>query len=150
MYMSYYQNKIMDLFQSTDYCPLGVNDRSLQDLIFRAIKIINSLQPQIKLWSLKFKLKNILSTTLNQINRGGLFYGLPKIHKHPTNPPIKPVVYQINQPTAPIARLIDKKVQPALFANNPHLLSSTPHVMDTINGWTPNGTKLVSLDVKSL
>ena len=93
--------------------------------------------------------KLLSDLTLTEV-RIGLFYGLPKIHKSATDPPLRPVVSQVNHPTAGLARWIDAMLQSRLYANNPQLLRSTEHATSVFDRIEVQSGYFLSLDVKSL
>ena len=150
MSKSFYTNAINCLLDTTDYTPLipGTNHK---ELVLEKVRLaLVQTMKGIRKSLLIRNLKEVLRETLNQKNRLGLFYGLPKVHKSVKNPPVRPVVSQVNHPTAPLARFIDTLIQPTLFQKNPHLLKSTHHALEVLKTWDTEGQKFMTFDVKSL
>ena len=81
------------------------------------------------------------------------FYGLPKIHKPPTElgiPPIRPIVSHTNSLLSHTASFIDHVLQP-LARSYPDYLHNSTSLIQTLTDFkiTPN-TTLISIDVISL
>lgn len=148
MSKDFYKRNVNKLLLSTDYqIEKNVNVDDLSNSVrSESIKLINSLKRDYN----KFRVRQTIKETSSREQRLGLFYGLPKIHKSLTDPPFRPVVSQINHPTAPLARLIDKIIQDNIYKHNPHLLTSTHHALERFKEWDRANTILVSFDVKSL
>ena len=150
MSRDFYRKKVRQLIHnSTDY-ELIDNDKCSEPLE-RCNTTVRSVALSIKKLAPKYNelLDNICNT--DQKSRLGIFYGLPKIHKSVYDPPMRPVVSQVNHPTYLLASKLDKIVQYNLFSKNEHLLRSTDDALNklkAINGLTNH--YLLTLDVKSL
>ena len=146
----FYINAINSLLDTTDYASLNPGSDHKEIILKKGKSALTLTMKSVKKAFLTRRLREILRETIGQENRLGIFYGLPKVHKSVSNPPVRPVVSQINHPTAPLARFIDAIIQPALFRMNPHLLKSTHHALEILKTWDTVGLKFISFDVKSL
>ena len=95
-------------------------------------------------------LKDKIKPNIDVEPRLGLFYGLPKVHKSESSPPMRPVVSQINHPTFKLAKLLDDQCKHKLYAGNPHLLKSTLHTLEELRDLDGSNHKLITYDVSSL
>ncbi|CAJ0958839.1 unnamed protein product [Ranitomeya imitator] len=80
-----------------------------------------------------------------------VFYALPKIHKHLTCPPGRPIVASTNSVLSPLARTVEKILTPLLV----HITSFMKDTSDFLKGLGSVGTLpkdcyLVTMDVNSL
>ena len=149
MSKEFYANAISKLLNTTDYEELS----GPPDLNLFVSKICMEIKSYLKSKispTLKGKIARTLKDTSEKEKRFGFFYGLPKIHKNLRDPPMRPVVSQVNHPTAPLAILVDKIIQKSLFRENPHLLKSTDHAISKFIKINLTNAKFISLDVKSL
>lgn len=82
--------------------------------------------------------------------RTPVIYYLPKIHKHPTCPPGRPIVSGIDSISSRVGRYIDFFLQP-LVSKMPSHLKDSRHVINLLSNITPkSGCWLVTADVASL
>lgn len=79
-----------------------------------------------------------------------VMYSLPKIHKHPTEPPIRPIISGIGSITEPLSQFVDFFLKD-LVASLPSYLRDTKDVLNALKEATvDSSTLLVALDVESL
>ncbi|CAJ0944428.1 unnamed protein product [Ranitomeya imitator] len=103
-----------------------------------------------------FKEQNVIDSKLAEylINKHPVvpvFYALPKIHKHQTLPPGRPIVASTDSLLAPLAKTVEKILTP-LLGNIVSFIKDTPDFLDGLNslGTLPKGCFLVTMDVNSL
>ena len=142
MSKAFYKNAVMKLLlKNKDYMIVertGILER-LVETVNRTHSLINKT------------CKSLRSNTQPTGNpRLGFFYGLPKIHKSSSNPPMRPVVSQINHPTFNLAKFLDDKCKYKLYAHNAHILKSTLHTLGELRDLDGTNQKLVTFDVSSL
>ena len=79
----------------------------------------------------------------------GHLYGLPKVHKNPMDPPLRPIISMSGTVTHEVAKYLNEIIRP--FINRRHMVNSTDefflNIQNIIVG--PN-QEIVSLDVTSL
>ncbi|XP_075440692.1 uncharacterized protein LOC142485864 [Ascaphus truei] len=70
--------------------------------------------------------------------RTPIFYHIPKIHKHISNPPGRPIVSGVESMTSSVSQYVDYFLQP-LVTRLKSYLRDTLHVLDSISGiiWKP-------------
>ncbi|XP_069479435.1 uncharacterized protein [Ambystoma mexicanum] len=80
-----------------------------------------------------------------------IFYGLPKIHKNLTKPPLRPIVAGTDSIFNPLAVYVDKALQPIVQTTTTYLKDTTDFLnhLDTLTDINRNDL-LVSFDVQSL
>ena len=149
MSSEFYSRKISQLIDnSTDY--EMISKEKCPEPLERCMTTVRNVA--LNIIKLAPKYNEFLSKICNSDrSRLGVFYGLPKIHKSVQDPPMRPVVSQVNHPTYPLASKLDMLVQYDLFSRNKHLLRSTDDALNkltTIKGLTNH--YLLTLDVKSL
>ena len=75
---------------------------------------------------------------------------LPKIHKDPLNPPVRPIVSGSGGPTENISQLVDHFIGKIVPLSQPYIRDST-HLINTLSGFTVQpGMLLCTLDITSL
>uniref|UniRef100_A0A8C5WDK8 Reverse transcriptase domain-containing protein n=1 Tax=Leptobrachium leishanense TaxID=445787 RepID=A0A8C5WDK8_9ANUR len=79
-----------------------------------------------------------------------IFYYLPKIHKHPVDPPGRPIISSINSPSSNLSQYIDHLLQP-FVKSTPSYLKDTGDILKIVDSilWEQNDF-LVTCDVRSL
>lgn len=79
----------------------------------------------------------------------GHIYGLPKIHKNSTNPPLRPVISMVGTPTHKIAKhLNDTLIE---YLNEKHIIKSSNELILKLNSLSVDKiSSFYSLDVESL
>lgn len=86
----------------------------------------------------------------NKYPRTPTFYTLPKIHKHPTHPPGRPIVSGIGSLTEQASRYVDSVLTPHV-RSLPSFIQDTSdllkHIDDII---TPPEALLVAIDIEAL
>ena len=86
----------------------------------------------------------------NQCPVTPIIYSLPKIHKHPTEPPLRPIVSGRGSLTEPLSKYVDFFLKDFL-KDLPAYLGDTKDVLNCLSNCTLNqNTMLVSLDVENL
>lgn len=79
-----------------------------------------------------------------------MIYYLPKIYKHPTCPPCRPIVSGIDSVTSRVGRYIDFFLQPVVM-KIPSYIKDSRHVINLLAEHTPRpGLWMVTADVTSL
>ena len=147
MSKNFYSKGVLSLLDTPDYMRLPTTRDHISMIKSDVISALNRLKSKLKSARI---CNSPFHETVTQESRIGLFYGLPKIHKSLENPPLRPVASQINHPSAPIARSVDRIVQQYIYEHNPHLLFSTDHALKILKSWDCSSAKLISFDVKSL
>ncbi|CAJ0929694.1 unnamed protein product [Ranitomeya imitator] len=110
------------------------------------------IQQLIKL----YKDQNVIDSKLGEfmLNRFPVvpvFYVLPKIHKHPTRPPGRPIVASTNSLLSPIAQTIEKILTPLLIHITSFIKDTSDFLMGLRSmGTIPGGCYLVTMDVNNL
>ena len=88
------------------------------------------------------------------LHRSGAFgdghlYGLPKIHKDSTHPPLRPIISMSGTVTHDVAQYLNKIIRP--FINKKYMLQSSDELLVHLADLRLNSRQsLVSLDVESL
>ncbi|KAJ1193338.1 hypothetical protein NDU88_002636 [Pleurodeles waltl] len=80
-----------------------------------------------------------------------IIYGLPKIHKDASNPPMRPIVSTIGSAIEPLSKYVDTFLKP-MVALLPSYIRDTGHFISKIEGlkYRPDGEYLVTMDLESL
>ncbi|KAJ1186984.1 hypothetical protein NDU88_003763 [Pleurodeles waltl] len=80
-----------------------------------------------------------------------IIYGLPKIHKDASNPPMRPIVSTIGSAIEPLSKYVDTFLKP-MVALLPSCIRDTGHFISKIEGlqYRPDGEYLVTMDLESL
>ncbi|CAJ0940699.1 unnamed protein product [Ranitomeya imitator] len=141
---SYYMDEIrnqlndLDTYQPVSYNPSFSIAREIKELIthYRGLGTIDE------------KLGHFL---INPHPVIPVFYTLPKVHKHLTKPPGRPIVASTNSIFSPLAITLDKILSPLV----PHIVSFLKDTTDFLTslqglGTLPRDCILVSMDVNSL
>ena len=130
-------------------------DRQLSNTTFYK-EVKKDLNPKIAkeikefILAIKHKLPQTLHEFLLQKHwRTPLFYLLPKIHK--TGNPGRPIISQINSPTANMSKVVDHYLKP-FIKDIPSYIKDTTHFLQKIKslGDIPPNSLLVTADVSSL
>ena len=99
-----------------------------------------------------YEIKN--KTIQNKIKRIGFYnlghiYGLPKIHKNPENPPLRPVISMCGTVTHEIAQYLNSIIRP--YLNNSFMVKSNNESLCKLSNLKLGDTDVfASLDVESL
>ena len=99
-----------------------------------------------------YEIKN--KTIQNKIKRIGFYnlghiYGLPKIHKNPENPPLRPVISMCGTVTHEIAQYLNSIIRP--YLNNSFIVKSNNESLCKLSNLKLGDTDVfASLDVESL
>ena len=79
-----------------------------------------------------------------------VIYGLPKVHKNPTKPPLRPIISSIGSVTDTLSKFVDFFLKD-IVTLLPSYLRDTTDLLNCLNNCTVNpNTLLVTLDVTSL
>lgn len=101
-----------------------------------------------------FQNKVISKQTLDFIRtphpRLATFYSLPKIHKHTSDPPGRPIISGSCAITENLSRLVDEHIRPFVLSISSYV-RDTIHLLQIIEGMQiPGGCILASIDVEAL
>ena len=79
----------------------------------------------------------------------GHLYGLPKVHKSSTDPPLRPIISMVGTVTHDISQHLNKTLRPYLDAT--YMVKSSDEILADLSSLRVHKTeKIVSLDVESL
>ncbi|KAJ1164219.1 hypothetical protein NDU88_004664 [Pleurodeles waltl] len=83
--------------------------------------------------------------------RTPVFYGVPKIHKNKTDPPMRPIVSTVGALTEPLSKYIEKFLNPRV-ALLPAFIRDISHIIAKLEGLPFNSTTqlLVTMDIEAL
>ncbi|KAJ1130815.1 hypothetical protein NDU88_009162 [Pleurodeles waltl] len=83
--------------------------------------------------------------------RTPVFYGVPKIHKNLTDPPMRPIVSTVGALTEPLSKYVESYLSPRV-AQLPAYIRDTSHIIAKLEGhsFNPNIQLLVSMDIEAL
>ena len=152
MKKEFYSKKCLKLLNiDTDYELAGYSDFLLSLHILK-----NCYKKYSNIFPLFLSRKQI-NTGIQALGqpRLGRFYGLPKVHKSDTDPPMRPVVSLTNHPTNIFAVLADNIIQKYIWKYD-HIVQSTDKMISILNSlrndpninW--NNMIFVACDVTSL
>ena len=115
-------------------------------------KVTNKIKTTLKQMVLKKEIETkVMEYLLVKRPQLGRFYLLPKIHKHKTNVPGRPVISNNQTATENISSFLDSHLKD-IVPTIPHILEDTKDFLKRINdiGEIPSGSLLVTFDVVGL
>ena len=130
------------------------NSNKFQEITVEQDKQNTKIKKKINDIAKLYKGHQTLNYVYKQLHRVGEYpnghlYGLPKIHKDPIDPPLRPIISMSGTVTHEIAQLLNDMIRP--YIDNRYMLKSTDELLlHTKDLKLAPGEELVSLDVESL
>ena len=135
----YYNSKLSEIVSDVtkfETCPQN-QTKITKDAINRAIADIKVSQPDVH------KQLKITGDFYN-----GHLYGLPKIYKNATAPPLRPIINMSVTVTHELAQYLNKQIRP--YIDRSHMISSSDELLIKLHDTLHRNQVLASLDVESL